>query len=86
MPLLLTSKATVISALQTTKAGKEVKTDLISQVDKFVESTRTIGANGMDILQTWADASYAVHPDMRGILVAQLLLSVQNRKRTLLFP
>ena len=39
------SKATVISALQTTKAGKEVKTDLISQVDKFVESTRTIGAN-----------------------------------------
>jgi len=39
------SKATVISALETTKAGKEVKTDLISQVDKFVESTRTIGAN-----------------------------------------
>jgi len=38
------AKATVISALQTTKANDEVRKKLISQVDNFVESTRTIGA------------------------------------------
>jgi len=38
------AKATVISALQTTKANKQVKQMLISQVDNFAESTRTIGA------------------------------------------
>ena len=38
------ARATVISALQTTKASDEVKKLLIGQVDKFVESTRTIGA------------------------------------------
>jgi hypothetical protein len=39
------SRATVISALQTTKVNDEVRKALISQVDKFVESTRTIGAD-----------------------------------------
>jgi len=39
------SKATVISALQTTKTNDKVKKLLINQVDKFVESTRTIGAD-----------------------------------------
>ena len=38
------AKATVISALQTTKVNDKVKTALISQVDKFAQSTRTIGA------------------------------------------
>ena len=38
------AKATVISALQTTKANDEVRKMLISQVDNFAESTRTIGA------------------------------------------
>jgi hypothetical protein len=38
------AKATVISALQTTKASDEVKKLLIGQVDKFAESTRTIGS------------------------------------------
>ena len=38
------ARATVISALQTTKANDKVKAALISQVDKFAESTRTIGA------------------------------------------
>ena len=31
-----------------------------------IDLARTIGANGMDILQTWVDASYATHHDMRG--------------------
>ena len=26
---------------------------------------RVIGANGLDYLQTWIDASYAVHRDMQ---------------------
>ena len=38
------AKATVISALQTTKVNDKVKQGLVGQVDKFVESTRTIGA------------------------------------------
>ena len=38
------AKATVISALQTTKANDEVRKMLIGQVDNFAESTRTIGA------------------------------------------
>ena len=38
------AKATVLSALETTKASDEVKKLLIEQVDKFAESTRTIGA------------------------------------------
>ena len=38
------ARATVLSALQTTKANDKVKAALISQVDKFAESTRTIGA------------------------------------------
>ena len=31
-----------------------------------IDLARTIGANGMDILQTWVDAPYATHHDMRG--------------------
>ena len=38
------AKATVLSALQTTKANDEVKKALIGQVENFAESTRTIGA------------------------------------------
>jgi len=38
------AKATVVSALQTTKANDEVIKLLIGQVDKFASSTRTIGA------------------------------------------
>ena len=38
------AKATVLSALQTTKANDKVKQMLIGQVDKFATSTRTIGA------------------------------------------
>ena len=38
------AKATVISALETTKANDQVKKMLIDQVDNFAESTRTIGA------------------------------------------
>ena len=38
------AKATVLSALETTNASDEVKSALISQVDNFAESTRTIGA------------------------------------------
>ena len=38
------AKATVLSALQTTKASNEVRNTLIGQVENFVESTRTIGA------------------------------------------
>ena len=39
------SRATVLSALETTSAVTAVRKSLISQVDKFVESTRTIGAD-----------------------------------------
>ena len=38
------AKATVLSALETTKASDEVRKLLIEQVDKFAESTKTIGA------------------------------------------
>ena len=38
------AKATVLSALQTTKANDKVRKALIGQVDNFAESTRTIGA------------------------------------------
>ena len=38
------AKATVLSALQTTKANDEVRKALIGQVENFAESTRTIGA------------------------------------------
>ena len=38
------AKATVLSALQTTKANNEVREALINQVENFAESTRTIGA------------------------------------------
>jgi len=38
------AKATVLSALQTTKANNEVRKALIGQVENFAESTRTIGA------------------------------------------
>jgi len=38
------AKATVLSALETTKASDEVRKLLTKQVDKFAESTRTIGA------------------------------------------
>ena len=38
------AKATVISALETTRAGDEVRKMLIKQVDNFASSTRTIGA------------------------------------------
>ena len=27
---------------------------------------RIIGANGLDVLQTWVDAAYATHHDIRG--------------------
>jgi len=38
------AKATVLSALETTKANDEVKKLLTEQVDKFASSTRTIGS------------------------------------------
>ena len=38
------AKATVLSALETTKANNEVRKLLTEQVDKFASSTRTIGA------------------------------------------
>ena len=38
------AKATVLSALETTKASDEVRKLLTEQVDKFASSTRTIGA------------------------------------------
>jgi len=28
--------------------------------------SRVIGANGLEIIQTWMDASYAIHHDMKG--------------------
>ena len=31
-----------------------------------LDMPRIIGANGMEVLQTWVDASYAIHQDMRG--------------------
>ena len=27
---------------------------------------RIVGANGLDVLQTWVDASYATHHNMKG--------------------
>ena len=39
------SRATVLSALETTKASAALRKLLVSQVDKFVESTKTIGAD-----------------------------------------
>lgn len=39
------TKATVISALQTTKANDELMKTLLNQVDKFVTNTRTVGAD-----------------------------------------
>ena len=28
--------------------------------------SKVIGANGLEILQTWVDSSYAIHQDMKG--------------------
>jgi len=39
---------------------------LSSFLNKTINDVRVIGANSMDILHTWTDASFAVHNDMKG--------------------
>ena len=31
----------------------------------MIDKSRVIGTNGLEILQTWVDASYAIHQDMK---------------------
>ena len=51
------SRATVLSALETTKASAALRKLLVSQVDKFVESTKTIGADvNSTVLKKMSDA------------------------------
>ena len=39
---------------------------LLNYLHGTLNMPRIIGANGMKVLQTWVDASYAIHHDMRG--------------------
>ena len=32
----------------------------------MIDMSRVIGANGLEILKTWVDASYMIHQDMKG--------------------
>ena len=68
------SKATVISALQTTKVSADVKKTLISQIDNFAESTRTIGADiNSTVLKKMSvsDAKKSGNADAKKIVDAQ---------------
>jgi len=68
------SKATVISALQTTKVSSDVKKVLISQVENFAESTRTIGADiNSTVLKKMSvgDAKKSSNEDAKKIVDAQ---------------
>jgi hypothetical protein len=38
---------------------------LLRYLKSTIDMPRIVGANAFDLLQTWVDASYAVHPDMR---------------------
>ena len=38
---------------------------------------RIIGANGLDLLETYVDASYAVHHDMRGHTGGLIIMVVE---------
>ena len=47
-----------------------------------IDLARTIGANGMDILQTWVDASYTTHRDVRrhtGGLMSMGIEAIHNK-------
>ena len=39
---------------------------LLSYLQCTLDMPRIIGANGFEFLQTYVDASYATHPDMKG--------------------
>ena len=39
---------------------------LLNYLYKTIDMPRVIGADGMDVMQTYVDASYAVHMDMKG--------------------
>ena len=39
---------------------------LLNYLWDTIDMPRVIGANGLDLMETYVDASYAVHPDMRG--------------------
>ena len=47
-----------------TKGDKRKLTRLLEYVMETINMARIIGANGNEVLQTWVDASYAVHRDM----------------------
>ena len=40
-------------------------TRVLRYLQNTIEDCRVIGINNMDTLETWVDAAYAVHPDMR---------------------
>ena len=39
---------------------------LLQYLKGTLDMPRILGANGLELLQTWVDASYAIHQDMRG--------------------
>jgi hypothetical protein len=55
-----------------TRVSKSTKQDweklrrLLQYLYGTMNMPRIIGANGMEVMQTWVDASYAVHHDMKG--------------------
>ena len=57
-----------------TKGDKEKLKRLLEYVRETINITRIIGADGNEVLQTWVDASYAVHRDIRSHTGAIMLL------------
>ena len=49
-----------------TLGDKQKLLRMLSYLNGTRKMYRVIGSNGLDYLQTWIDASYAVHRDMRG--------------------
>ena len=57
-----------------TEGDKKKLKRLLEYVKETINMVRIIGANGNEVLQTWVDASYAVHRDMRSHTGATMLL------------
>ena len=72
--------------LCTTNGDWEKLRRLLLYLKSNIGVPRSIGANGLEILQTWVDASYDIHQYMRGYIGRLMAMvhgiihnSVQNR-------
>jgi hypothetical protein len=69
----------LVVALLCTQVTKSTEQDweklrqLLQYLRGTKDMTRIVGANRLEVMQTWVDASYVVHADMRG----------QNGKRSI---